>query len=146
MDETAYRAALRATLDALDGPALERIRALLAALPEAAREIHVVVFPDQDGEGAFSVHVSLDGLDLYVLNRAIEPHRTLFEVIHGEEGFEPDLPMFGRDPGFSVQDAIVDTAADWIEALWPRAGRAPVPVMIYGDEDYGSAAPRRLEP
>ena len=96
MDETAYRAALRATLDAHDGPALERIRALLAALPEAAREIHVVVFPDQDGEGAFSVHVSLDGPDLYVLNRAIEPHRTLFEVIHGEEGFEPDLPMFGR--------------------------------------------------
>lgn len=146
MDETAYRTALRATLDAHDGPALERIRALLAALPAAAREIHVVVFPDQDGEGAFSVHVSLDGPDLYVLNRAIEPHRTLFKVIHGEEGFEPDLPMFERDPGFSVQDAIVDTAADWIEALWPRAGRAPVPVMIYGDEDYGSAAPRRLEP
>lgn len=146
MDETAYRAALRATLDAHDGPALERIGALLAALPEAAREIHVVVFPDQDGEGAFSVRVSLDGPDLYVLNRAIEPHRTLFKVVHGEEGFEPDLPMFGRDPGFSVQDAIVDTAADWIEALWPRAGQAPIPVMIYGDEDYGPSTPRQLAP
>ncbi len=146
MDETAYRTALRATLDAHDDPALERIRALLAALPEAAREIHVFVFPDQDSEGAFSVHVSLDGPDLYVLNKAIEPHRTLFEVVHGEEGFEPDLPMFGRDPGFSVQDAIVDTAADWIEALWLRAGQAPVPVMIYGDEDYGPSTPRQLAP
>lgn len=146
MNETAYRTALRATLDAHDGPALERIRALLAALPEAAREVHVVVFPDQDGEGAFSVHVSLDGPDLYVLNKTIEPHRPLFKVVHGEEGFEPDLPMFGRDPGFSVQDVIVDTAADWIEALWPRAGQTPIPVMIYGDEDYGPTTPRQLAP
>ena len=60
-----------------------------------------------------------------------------------------DAEFFIRFPEGRCQGAvvaIVDTAADWIEALWPRAGRAPIPVMIYGDEDYGSAAPRRLEP
>ena len=53
---------------------------------------------------------------------------------------------FGRDPGFCVQDVIADTAADWIEALWERGGRAvsPLPACIYADEDYGTTTPRSL--
>lgn len=119
---------------------------LFPRLPEKAREIQFGIFPDQDGEGTFSVVIGLDGPDLYVLNKAIEGHRHLFDVVHGETGLTPPVPMVARDPGFCVQDAIADTAADWIEALWERAGRAvsPLPACIYADEDYGTTTPRSL--
>ena len=72
------------------------LTALIAALPPKAREIHIVVFPDQDGEGTFSVVASLEGPDLFVLNKAIEGHRYLFDVRHTEDGIEPEVPCSAR--------------------------------------------------
>jgi hypothetical protein len=123
------------------------LAALIAALPEKAREIRVGIFPDQDGEGTFSVVVSLEGPDLYVLNKAVDAHRTLFDVRHTATGVTPAVPTFGlNEPDFVVQDAIVDTAADWIEVLWANVGRgkSPLPGLIYGDEDAGTSMPREL--
>lgn len=147
MNRQDYQAALRRVLDQHFDKAQARLTALIAALPEKAREIHVGIFPDQDGEGTFSVVVSLEGPDLYVLNKAVDAHRTLFDVRHTASGVTPAVPMFGLDePDFVVQDAIVDTAADWIEALWTNVGRgkSPLPGLIYGDEDAGTSMPREL--
>lgn len=147
MNRQDYQAALRRVLDQHSDKAQARLTALIAALPEKAREIHVGIFPDQDGEGTFSVVVSLEGPDLYVLNKAVDAHRTLFDVRHTASGVTPAVPMFGLDePDFVVQDAIVDTAADWIEALWANVGRgkSPLPGLIYGDEDAGTSMPREL--
>ncbi|CAB3903333.1 DUF6389 family protein [Achromobacter ruhlandii] len=146
MNQLDYQTALRRELDAHTDAALRVLAGLFPRLPEKAREIQFGIFPDQDGEGTFSVVIGLDGPDLYVLNKAIEGHRHLFDVVHGENGLTPPVPMFGRDPGFCVQDVIADTAADWIEALWERGGRAvsPLPACIYADEDYGTTTPRSL--
>ena len=147
MDRQDYQAALRRVLDQHSDKAQARLAALIAALPEKAREIRVGIFPDQDGEGTFSVVVSLEGPDLYVLNKAVDAHRTLFDVRHTATGVTPAVPTFAPDrAGFVVQDAIVDTAADWIEALWASVGRgkSPLPGLIYGDEDAGTSMPREL--
>ena len=53
----------------------------------------MTVFPDQDGEGTLDVVVSLDGPDAFVLDRAVEPFRTLFAVVHGADGPVPAVPL-----------------------------------------------------
>lgn len=123
------------------------LTALIAALPPKAREIHFVVFPDQDGEGTFSVVASLEGPDLFVLNKAIENHRYLFDVRHTEDGIEPQVPLFASDEaGFNVQDVIVDTAMEWVAELWETSGqgRSPLPALVYGEEGYGTREPLAL--
>lgn len=146
MNQQDYQAALRRVLDAHTADALLTLQGLFPRLPEKAREIQFGIFPDQDGEGTFSIVIGLDGPDLYVLNKAIDGYRHLFDVVHGEEGVSPAVPLFGREPGFCVQDAIADTAADWLEALWEQGGRAvsPLPACIYADEEYGTTTPRSL--
>ncbi len=106
-----------------------------------------MVFPDQDGEGTFSVVASLEGPDLFVLNKAIEGHRYLFDVPHTEDGIEPEVPLFASDEAsFNVQDVIVDTAMQWVAELWETCGRgrSPLPGLVYGEEGYGTLEPLAL--
>lgn len=148
MNQQDYQTALRRVLDRHSAKAQASLAALIAALPEKAREIHIGIFPDQDGEGTFSVVISLDGPDLYVLNKAVDAHRTLFDVRHTSTGVSPAVPTFASGgAGFVVQDAIADTAADWIETLWESAarGKSPLPGLIYGDDDAGTTMPRVLQ-
>lgn len=148
MNQKDYQAALRQVLDKHSDQAQAKLTALIAALPPKAREIRFGVFPDQDGEGTFSVVISLEGPDLYVLNKAVDAHRNLFDVRHTSSGVSPSVPTFALDGAqFDVQNAIVDTAADWIETLWDAAGRgkSPLPGLIYGDDDTGTTTPRELQ-
>lgn len=141
-----YQDALRRALDAHTAAALHTLAGMFARLPGKAREIQFGIFPDQGGEGTFSVVIGLEGPDLYVLNKAIEGYRNLFDVVHGEAGLEPPLPLFSTEPAFCVQDAIADAAAGWVETLWDQAGRAvsPLPAMVYAQDDYGTDLPRAL--
>lgn len=141
-----YQDALRRILDAHTAAALRTLASMFARLPEKAREIQFGIFPDQGGEGTFSVVIGLEGPDLYVLNKAIEGYRDLFDVVYGETGLEPPVPMFSSEPAFCVQDAIADVAADWVESLWEQGGRlvSPVPAMVYAQDDYGTDLPRAL--
>lgn len=141
-----YQDALRRALDAHTPAALHTLAGMFARLPGKAREIQFGIFPDQGGEGTFSVVIGLEGPDLYVLNKAIEGYRDLFDVVHGEAGLEPPLPLFSTEPAFCVQDAIADVAAGWVETLWDQAGRAvsPLPAMVYAHDDYGTDLPRAL--
>ncbi len=141
-----YQEALCRVLEAHTEVALDKLAGLFARLPEKAREIQFGIFPDQGGEGAFSVMIGLEGPDLYVLNKAIDGYRELFDVVHGEDGLVPPVPMFSSEPPFCVQDAIADAAAEWIETLWARGGRgvSPLPAMVYAHDDYGTDLPRAL--
>ncbi|MGB3433992.1 DUF6389 family protein [Achromobacter sp.] len=144
MTQTEYATELLRILRAHGAAASATLAGLIAALPPKAREIQFVVFPDQDGEGTFSVVASLDGPDLFVLNKAIEGHRYLFNVRHTEDGIEPEVPLFGSDEaGFNVQDVIVDTAMQWVAELWAASGqgRSPLPGLVYGEEGYGTREP-----
>jgi len=147
MTQTEYATELLRILRAHGAAARATLTALIAALPPKAREIHFVVFPDQDGEGTFSVVASLDGPDLFVLNKAIEGHRYLFDVLHTEDGIEPEVPLFAPDEaGFNVQDVIVDTAMQWVAELWQvnGQGRTPLSGLVYGEEGYGTREPLAL--
>lgn len=147
MTQSEYIAELLRILRAHDPAARATLTALIAALPPKAREIHFVVFPDQDGEGTFSVVASLEGPDLFVLNKAIEGHRYLFDVRHTEDGIEPEVPLFASDEAsFNVQDVIVDTAMQWVAELWETCGRgrSPLPGLVYGEEGYGTLEPLAL--
>ncbi len=141
-----YQDALRRALDAQTAAALHTLAGMFARLPDKAREIQFGIFPDQGGEGTFSVVIGLEGPDLYVLNKSIEGFRDLFDVVHGEAGLEPPVPMFSTEPPFCVQDAIADVAADWVEMLWEQGGRSvsPLPAMVYAHDDYGTDLPRAL--
>ena len=148
MDAATHARLVRAHLDAATPEGVRRLRAVVAALPDRAEEIVVTVFPDQDGEGTFDVVVSLDGPDAAVLDRAIAPHRTLFEVVH-EDGPVPDVPLVapGRDP-YDARDVVVDTAADWVVDMWDAAARdrSRVPRLVDGHAGCGTSVPRALAP
>ncbi|HEY9274541.1 DUF6389 family protein [Achromobacter sp.] len=147
MTQSEYQIELLRILRAHGAAAGATLTALIDALPPKAREIHFVVFPDQDGEGTFSVVASLEGPDLFVLNKAIEGHRYLFDVRHTEDGIQPEVPLFASDQaGFNVQDIIVDTAMQWMAELWAASGqgRSPLPGLVYGEEGYGTREPLAL--
>ncbi len=146
--ETEYRIALSAILQAHDTIALERLRGARDNLPVAAKKFLVGIHPAQDGEGYFDVTLHLHGPDLYVLNRAIAPYRSLFSVRSIDGSLEPDVPLFS-DPyevGFSVNDKIVDICMDWIEQLWAKFGGAGIPAFVFGAEGYGSVEKKPLLP
>lgn len=150
MNADDYRDALLTILRAHSGEALETLRALDAALPEKARAIEIGVHPSQDRDGLFTIMIHLDGPDLYVLNKAVDACRTLFDVRFGDAGRpEPDVPQFSLSgPSFEVNDVIVDTAFLWLEELWKihGGGRRSLPVSAFGDDGYGSEATRRISP
>ncbi|ALM83062.1 DUF6389 family protein [Bordetella sp. N] len=142
MTQDEYVVTLTAILQAHAGQAHATLDGLLAALPPKAREIEFVVFPDQDGEGTFSIVASLDGPDLFLLNKAIDGHRYLFDVRYTERGIEPEVPLFDPDvTRFDVQNTVVDTGMRWVETLLQARSPMPLPVMIYGEEGYGTLEP-----
>ncbi|WP_375279876.1 DUF6389 family protein [Pseudooctadecabacter sp.] len=146
-DEPAYRARLAAVLSNHSGEAVASLRGLFDALPDKTTGIDVMVHPAQEPDGQFTVMVHLSGPDIYVLNKAVGPWRELFATRITAAGREPRVPMF--DPfvtAFSVNDVIVDVAADWVETVWRDAGGGAVAVRasVLGDEGYGPTTPRRL--
>ena len=88
------------------------------------------------------------GPDIYVLNKSIGDHRTLFEVKRVEGGLNNAVPLFDPDDTeFSVNDVIADTAANWIEKQWQMVGtqQSNFPVRIFCDGDYGETLPRQIQ-
>lgn len=144
MNQNEYIQALTGILLAHAGTAGQTIRSLVAALPPKAHAIHFAIHPDQDGCGTFSVVASLDGPDLYVLNKAIDAHRYLFDVRYTSTGVEPAVPLLDpENTEFDVQNAIVDTAMHWVRDLWQNwaSQHSPLPAVVYGEEGYGTLQP-----
>jgi len=125
-----------------------KIDALLGHIPEKALRLNIEIFPSQDGEGDFSVRASLDGPDLFVLNKAIAPYADLIQVIHTPQGFDPDVPMVDPfDTEFEVNDVLTDCVAKWISDIWHASGprSISIPVSIVGHDDYGQTTPIDLK-
>lgn len=147
MTADGYKAALHDILSTHAQPALDRLAAIRQALPPKARRVMVGVHPGQDEDGFFAVVVHLEGPDLYVLNKAIDPHRLLFEVRCIDGKMQPDVPMFDPDEvDFSVNDAIVDSCMAWLEGLWQQLGGVGLPSVAFGEEGYGTLASKPLLP
>ncbi|MFI6303128.1 DUF6389 family protein [Amycolatopsis thailandensis] len=143
MDHAEYSNRLRHVLDAHSEDVIARLRAIVKAIGGTVESVQIEVFPDADGEGTFDVWARFDGPDSFVLNKPIDEHRHLFGVVHHETGWEPEVPPLPRDLS---ADVVVDTVADWIEAVWTRAfdTQPSVPVEVSSPEGYGTTTPRQL--
>ena len=149
MDKDRYRLELLRILHAHSERAQETLHQLKLALPDKAVSVQIGIHPSQDPDGIFSVVAHLDGPDIYVMTKAIDGCRVLFEVRFQDGVLVPDVPTF--DPfstacEFEINDVIVDTAAEWLEDLWARfEGLAPgVSVFVFGEDGYGSFSTKCL--
>tara|TARA_R110000764_G_scaffold13183_1_gene38068 strand:+ start:3317 stop:3763 length:447 start_codon:yes stop_codon:yes gene_type:complete len=148
MGENQYRIELKKVLDAHKSNAEKRLDMIFKSLPENTKSIELMIFPDQDGEGTFSVRVSLSGPDLYVLNKAIEDTADIFNVKHTSQGLEPNVPMM--DPfnsSFDINDVLVDVVGNWVKSIWDiiSTENIKLPVTILADEGYGTKLPIKLK-
>lgn len=147
MNRDNYVARVQDVLSQHTERAVERLNATLLLLPEKATELDIQIFVDQGVEGLLTVKVGLNGPDLYVLNKAISAHRTLFDTVMVETGLEPDLPLMDIDEeAFSVGDVLTDCGVTWAAKVWERAEAKAcrIPVFITSPDDYGTGLPRRL--
>lgn len=146
-ERTKYRSTLISILESHIEEAGTTLMAALSKLPNNAREIQFGVHPNQDPDGMFSVVLHLDGPDLFSLNKAIEEHRVLFDAYTRGESVDNDLPMFDPfDQPFSVNDVIVEVAADWLEKIWSALDKKAdcPPAVIFGEDGWGTGMPRHL--
>lgn len=146
MNEREYIDAVNAVLVQHTERAATRLRIALDAMPPKTRGVAIAVFVDQGTEGFLSVRVTLSGPDLYVLNKAIRPHASLFETVMKEDGLDPGLPLMAGDE-FAVGNVLTDAGARWAQDVWKRAGHDArgLPVVIESPEGYGTVVPIRLQ-
>lgn len=147
MKENEYRIELRKVLDENSSTALKNLNATLQSLPEKTKSIELIIFPDQDGEGTFSVRISLSGPDLYVLNKSIKNTADLIKVIYTPEGLKPRVPLmdpFNSD--FEVNDVLCDVVIEWLKSIWNQTEHQHInlPVTILVDEASGMSLPVEL--
>jgi hypothetical protein len=144
MSEEEFIAQLLASLEKHSDTARETILRLLASLPQKVARLDLEVFPSQDGDGFFTIRASVDGPDLYVINKAIKANADLFGPRYTENGIEPPIPIVNPfEVEFPVNDVIVDCAAKWLQGIWDSLDppTCPIPVQIIGHDDYGTVTP-----
>ena len=147
MTESEYAKEVRSILDGHTDAARSKLTRLPDLLPETARAIDLMIFVDQDGEGFLTVRISLDGPDLYVINKAIEECALLFDTKVVNVKMVPPMPLMDPfDEDFSIHDVLTDSAADWLTAVWNGVDRSrlQIPVTITSHDEYGSRTPIEL--
>ncbi len=148
MQEDQYISELIEVLQAQSEKASTCMKRVLERVPEKAQMLNFEIFPDQDGEGAFSVHANVDGPDLFVLNKQIESVASIFDVVHTPTGFEPSVPMLDPfETEFDYENVVVDCVAHWVKQLWGDQDNRNIfiPVAIVGHEGAGNATPIYLQ-
>ena len=144
MTEDEFIADLSASLDRHSHAVRSQLLRLLAAIPARATRLDLQVFPAQDGDGFFTIRASVDGPDLYVINKSIDAHADLFDPKYTETGVEPPIPIVDPfDVEYPVNDIVVDCAAKWLENAWRSLGTVdcPIPVAVVGHDDFGTVTP-----
>ena len=147
MTESEYTTELTTILDGQSDAARTQIPLLLASLPATATRLDFQIFPAQDGDGFFNVRASVDGPDLYVINKSIDAHADLFDAKYTENGIQPPIPIFDCfDVDYPVNDIVVDCAARWLQSVWQSLGNVncAIQVVIVGHDDNGTVTPIEL--
>jgi hypothetical protein len=147
MTESEYTAEIRDILDEHTEAARSQLAKLPDLLPDTARLIELMIFVDQDGEGFLTVRVTLDGPDLYTINKTINDCALLFDTKMVDGEMVPRMPLMDPfDEDFSVHDTLTNCAADWLTALWDGVDHHSIgiPVTIVSHDGYGSRTPIKL--
>lgn len=139
-----YRETILAQLSPHRDTAIASLDAILADLPERTSDLGLMIFPTQDGDGFFTIQVTLDGPDLAVRNRAIRDHATLFDM---DDAAQEALQLDPFDTDFDVNTVIAETAAQWLEQLWPEVAHHDSAPASYIAAPQGTCDfPRRALP
>ena len=147
MDAKSYSAELLKILKAHSDQAIKTLNAVDEILPEKVSGIMLGIHPNQEPDGMFAILIHLEGPDLYVLNKAIDAHRYLFNVKFVDGRLTPQVPMFDPfESDIEVNDVIVDTALLWLEEIWMAfdGKMKKIPTQVFGEEGYGTKTPKRL--
>ena len=147
MTESEFIAELTAVLECHSDSVRAEIPLLLTSLPARARQLNLQVFPAQDGDGFFTIRASVDGPDLYVINKVIGTHAELFTAKYTESGVKHPIPIVDPfDVDYPVNDIVVDCAAKWLQSVWQSLGdiECRIPIVIVGHDDYGTVTPIEL--
>lgn len=121
-DKDTYCRLLKAALEPETPAAKARLAAALGALPDTAERIDIGIHADQDGEGFVNVMIHPVGPDLYVLNKAIAPRRTLFKTAMRDGKVHPPVPLVDPEEiDFDIFKAIWDVASEWTCGVWTLA-------------------------
>lgn len=147
MDAKSYSAELLKILENYSRQAIQTLNAVDKILPDKTSSIMLGVHPNQEPDGMFSVLIHLEGTDLYVLNKAIDAHRYLFDVKFVDGKLTPQVPIFDPiDTDIEVNDVIVDTALIWLEGIWVvfDGKMKKLPTQVFGEDGYGTKTPRYL--
>lgn len=147
MNETQFENELTKELAKHSGAAMGMITSLLKIIPETAERLNFEIFPNQDGDGFFSIRANVDGPNLSTINRAVAPHAGIFDPTYTETGIVPYIPLI--DPfssEFMANDVIVDCSARWLNKIWESIDEKSVsiPVLIIGHDGYGTITPVKL--
>jgi hypothetical protein len=147
MDAESYSAELLRILRTQSKQALDTLMAVDEILPDKVSGLFLGVHPNQDPDGGFNILVHLEGPDLYVLHKAIDAHRYLFQVKFVDGKQRPQVPMFDIfDTEFEVNDVIVDTALMWLQEIWSdfHGKMKELPTQVFGEDGYGTQTPKKL--
>ncbi|MEM6661418.1 MAG: DUF6389 family protein [Pseudomonadota bacterium] len=142
MDEEDYCSALKSALASKREELVIKFSTLMEHLPAKTVDIGIGIHTGQDPDGSFTVMAHLGGPDLYALNKAVEQHRTLFEVPRNALGKPPlELPFLDSfDESFEVGDVLVDEVANWLVSVCSNVDRHGFegPIRAYGGDAYGT--------
>jgi len=132
MNEKAeYQSKLLGAMQSCNQSAIENIQGAIANWPVKATAFSFDTFIDQDAEGFVSVIITPDGPDSYVLCKAIEGFRDLFDVQVVDGKLNHALPLFDPDDvQFDIRTAVSETAFQWITFLIELVGKESFPVPI----------------
>lgn len=148
MDEQTLKVQLDAELEKHSDKAIHAMQGVIDALPEKARQLNFEIFAAQDGDGFFSIRANLDGPDLYVINKSIEPVADIFDPKYVNGEITPYIPTVDPfDVEYDANDVVVDCAANWLSKLWEKvaADKVQIPVFIVGHDEYGTITPIQLK-
>lgn len=138
MTEQQYIIELQNALQIQRDSVIHNLNFVLTRIPETTKKISINIFLPQDIDGSFTVRISLQGPDLYVLNKQIDDIANIFDVKRTAEGFVPYVPII-EDVEFDAYKIICSCAIDWLKSIWieSKHQHVSIPVDLVIADDYG---------
>ena len=149
MTESEFIAELTAVLDRQSDAVRTQIPLLLATFARRCNTPrHAPSSPRRTATVFFTVRASVDGPNLYVINKSMRRSRRPFLTQNtSEDGVQPPIPIVDCfDVDYPVNDIVVDCAAKWLQTVWRSIGdiKCGIPVVIVGHDDFGTVTPIEL--
>jgi hypothetical protein len=138
MTEQQYIIELQNALQVQRKSVIDNLNFVLTRIPEITKKICIDIFLPQDIDGSFTVRISLEGPDLYVLNKQIDDIANIFDIKSTAEGFVPYIPLI-EDVEFDAYKIICSCIIHWLKSIWTEIKHQHIliPVDLVIADDYG---------